>query len=242
MARQCRYDLSEVAQHVIQRGNNRCVIFVCEDDCAYFKDLLVESGERYAVDFHAYVLMTNHAHFLITPHEVGAVGRLLQSLGRRYVQYFNRRYGRSGTLWEGRYRATVVDSDGYLMACYRYIELNPVRAGLVRRPEDFVWSSFRRNASGAADALVTTHPIFDGLGPDANGRQTAYRKLFNHDLDSDMLNAVREATNKGWVLGGSDFTRKIDELVSRQVNPTSRGGDRKSAEFRQTRVSQINRV
>lgn len=148
MARQPRYVLPGQPQHVIQRGNNRDVIFVAEADYRFYLDKLKDACDRMGCEVHAYVLMTNHVHLLMTPYEENSLGRVMQSLGRRYVQYFNYRYRRTGTLWEGRYRATLIDAESYLLTCYRYIELNPVRAGMVSHPGDYPWSSYRSNALG----------------------------------------------------------------------------------------------
>ena len=155
MPRLPRYVLPGVPQHIIQRGNNRQAIFACEDDYSVYLDWLKRAAEQYGLAIHAYVLMTNHVHLLATPDAEDSIGKTLQSLGRRYVQYFNRRYGRTGTLWESRYRATVIDSESYLLACSRYIELNPVRAAMVGEPGEYPWSSYRCNAMGQEDGLVT---------------------------------------------------------------------------------------
>ena len=239
MARQRRFDVPGLPQHVIQRGNNRSVIFGNEADLAYFHKLMVETTKRCGVAVHAYVFMTNHIHLLATPGIPGAVGKTMQSLGRRYVQYFNRRYHRSGTLWEGRYRATVVDEEKYLLACYRYIELNPVRAEMVALADDFSWSSFRRNATDAADELVTSHPIYEALGQSATQRTRAYRALFKNDLSVQTVEELRERTNKGWVLGGSKFRAEVEALTQRQTSPKQRGGDRRSIDYRDRRTDRV---
>lgn len=239
MARQRRYDLADIPQHVIQRGNNRSPIFACDDDRIFFKELLAHAIECQGISLHAYVLMTNHVHFLLTPTSAGATGKMMQSVGRRYVQYFNRRYGRSGTLWEGRYRATVVGEPRYLLACHRYIELNPVRAGLVGHPNDYPWSSYRGNALGVDDELIRPHATFISLGNDKVHRRQAYQNIFKSELCPEMIEGLREATNKGWVLGTCRFAEEIDALVERPVVPKVRGGDHRSVRYRE---KQINRV
>jgi putative transposase len=143
MARLPRYTLPGQPQHVILRGNNRSIIFAADEDYRFFLDCLGDAATRHGCVIHAYVLMTNHVHLLITPEHEGSIGKALQSVGRRYVQYFNYTYQRTGTLWEGRYKATLIDSESYLLTCYRYIELNPVRADMVPHPRDYLWSSYR---------------------------------------------------------------------------------------------------
>lgn len=187
MARKPRYLLPRYPQHVIQRGNNRNVQFACERDYRFYLDKLGDACRQHGCRVHAYVLMTNHVHLLITPDSERSISKAIQSLGRHYVQYFNFFYGRTGTLWEGRYRATLVDSDGYLLTCYRYIEENPLRAGMVASPADYPWSSHRRNAMGAPDPLVYAHENYLALGSTENRRQQAYRGLFEAPLGEETL-------------------------------------------------------
>ena len=217
MARHPRYAAPGLPQHVTQRGNNRSPIFVTEADYLAFHEWLRVACRRYGCWLHAYVLMTNHVHLLMTPGDVGAVGRVLQSVGRQYVRRFNTTYGRSGTLWEGRYKATVVENERYLLTCYRYIELNPVRAGMVRHPREYRWSSHSANAHGAVDSAVTPHVGYTALGSDDAARLRAYRALFDIALDDADLAAVREATNKGWALGGARFREQIATTLGRRT-------------------------
>ena len=233
MARQPRFLLPGHPQHVIQRGNNRQVIFADEADCRLYLDTLKEACERFACHVHAYVLMTNHVHLLMTPDCKAGIGKVMQSLGRRYVQYFNYRYRRSGTLWEGRYRAALLDTEPYLLTCYRYIELNPLRAGMVASPEAYLWSSHRCNALGEPDVLVTPHPLYLQLAESAEQRYRSYRELFRDAMEAVAVDAIREATNKAWVLGDDRFRMEIEDLLIRQSAPKLRGGDRKSAKFRE---------
>ena len=170
MARLPRIDLPGQPQHVIQCGNNRSVIFVADEDYQFYLEKLNAACQKYECDLHAYVLMTNHVHLLITPHHIGAIGKLMQMLGRYYVQCFNHQYQRTGTLWEGRYKATLLDSDQYLLVCSRYIELNPVRANMVSHPSDYPWSSYAFNALGKENALLTPHPLYLALGRDETKR------------------------------------------------------------------------
>lgn len=227
MPRLPRYALPGVPQHIIQRGNNRQAIFACEDDYSVYLDWLKRAAEQYGLAIHAYVLMTNHVHLLATPDAEDSIGKTLQSLGRRYVQYFNRRYGRTGTLWESRYRATVIDSESYLLACSRYIELNPVRAAMVGEPGEYPWSSYRCNAMGQEDGLVTEHDLYRGLGCAAELRQDAYRALFLHAIADDLLSVIRNATNKGWALGNDRFRVQIEAMTARRAAPLPRGRPRR---------------
>jgi REP-associated tyrosine transposase len=157
---------------------------------------------------HAYVLMTNHLHVLVTPRLATSVPKMMQSVGGVYVHYFNTRYKRSGTLWEGRYKAAIVDDERYLLTCMRYIELNPVRAGMVPCPDEYHWSSYRANALGAADALVEQHPAFVQLAPSIADRRAAYRDLFRYSISNADLSAIRDATQNAWALGGPAFQDK----------------------------------
>jgi len=171
--------------------------------------------------------MTNHVHLLVTPMAEDSIGRTLQSLGRRYVQYFNFSYGRTGTLWEGRYRATVIDAEAYLLRCSRYIELNPVRAGMVKSPAHYRWSSYRHNALGKDDALLSEHPLYKRLARTTAERQEGYRALFKHAVDQDELASIREATNKGWALGSDRFRLQVEAMAERRSAPKPRGRPRK---------------
>jgi putative transposase len=178
VARQPRLDFPGVPQHVVQRGNNRQPCFVAEEDYARYREDLHEAAAHCGCSIHAYVLMTNHAHLLVTGAATGAVSRMMQRLGRRYVAGFNASYRRTGTLWEGRFKSSLVDSRRYLLTCYRYIELNPVRAAMVADPAAYPWSSYRSNALGNEDGVISPHPVYLALGADAASRQAAYRTLF----------------------------------------------------------------
>ena len=224
MARQPRFVLPGHPQHVIQRGNNRHVIFAEEADYRFYLDTLKEVCERFACHVHAYVLMTNHVHMLMTPDCEMGISKVMQSLGRRYVQYFNYRYRRTGTLWEGRYKAALLDTEPYLLTCYRYIEQNPVRAGMVARPDAYRWSSYRCNALGEPNVLVTPHYLYLQLAESAEQRYRAYRVLFSTALEEVAVDAIREATNKAWVLGDDRFRLEIEDLLMRQSAPKLRGG------------------
>ena len=236
MARLPRFIIPGLPQHVIVRGNNRSEIFRADADYLFFFEKLRAACEKYCCDIHAYVLMTNHAHLLITPSEALEVGKVMQMLGRYYVQYFNHRYERTGTLWEGRYKATLIDSENYLLTCMRYIELNPVRAKMASHPSEYPWSSYSFNAQGMADALVTPHAEYLRLGKSDAERQKAYRELFEYPISENTLDEIRKATNKAWVLGGSRFKQRMRKQLNRRIEPNVRGGDRKSEKFKINRV------
>jgi len=233
MARLPRFVIPGQPQHVIQRGNNREVVFVADEDYLYYLSVLKDACQKYQCDLHAYVLMTNHTHLLITPHAENSISKVMQSLGRYYVQYFNHQYRRTGTLWEGRYKATLLDSEQYLLVCSRYIELNPVRAGMVNQPEDYPWSSYHSNALGKDDKLLMTHNVYQALGKDHEERCNNYRELFKHHASEKELDDIREATNKAWVLGNDKFRGQIEKLTERQAGPKSKGGDRKSTNYKE---------
>jgi putative transposase len=229
MARLPRYNLSGQPQHVILRGNNRCVIFAADEDYRFFLDCLQDAVDRHGCAIHAYVLMTNHVHLLMTPEREGSIGKALQSIGRRYVQYFNYTQKRTGTLWEGRYKSTLIDSESYLLTCYRYIELNPVRANMVGHPCEYPWSSYLCHAEGKFDKLITDHALYFALGQKKEGRQAAYKALFKAHVSEAALVAIRNATNKGWALGNDRFMEEIAAAVSRRVSPLSKGRPRKES-------------
>ena len=226
MARLPRLYLPGQPLHVIQRGNNREPIFAAEEDYRYYLDCLKRASEAHGLAIHAYVLMTNHVHLLLTPEEETSLPRAMQSIGRRYVQYFNHTYDRTGTLWEGRYKSTLIDSARYLLTCMRYIELNPVRAAMTEPPGDYPWSSYPANAQGSPDALITRHPLYRRLGHQDEERRKAYRQLFRAQIPQEELDAIREATNKAWVLGDSRFSAKVEAQSQRRAAPLARGRPR----------------
>jgi putative transposase len=209
MSRLPRFDIPGLPLHVIQRGNNRVATFGCTADFRFFKACMKKALNQHACDVHAYVLMTNHVHLLVTPRASGAVSRIMQSIGRRYVEYFNRRNNRSGTLWEGRYRACVIDSDRYLFACATYIEQNPMRAGMVRAPEAYRWSSYRCNALGQADDLVTPHPNFVSLAGADTTWHDGYRALTAPAPSDHVIGRVRRAVHTQWALGEEAFCASV---------------------------------
>jgi putative transposase len=223
MPRMGRYFLDGQPLHVIQRGNDRQPIFFLAHDYARYREWLVEAANHYGCAIHAYVLMTNHVHLLLTPAKASSLPRTMQSLGRRYVRYINFTHERTGTLWEGRYRAAPVDNEGYFLACCRYIELNPVRAGMVRAPRDYAHSSYRAHAYGAHDPLVADHETYSALGRNDADRRRVYRDLFREDLPGEFVEEVRAATNGGWAIGNDRFKTEIAKVLARRVSKLPRG-------------------
>jgi len=223
MARLGRYFLKDQPLHVIQRGNNRDAIFFDTEDYAQYRDWLAAAAMEYGCAIHAYVLMTNHVHLLLTPQAADSLPRTMQSLGRRYVRHVNAVYRRSGTLWEGRYRAAPIDGEAYFLACCRYIELNPVRARMVRHPREYRWSSYHAHARGTNDPLLSSHELFDRIGRNPDERYKAYRALFRTALDDGFVDGLRAATNGGWALGDERFKRQIAKALGRRVAPLAKG-------------------
>jgi len=228
MARLPRLNLPNIPQHVVQRGNNRQACFFAEQDYLVYLDKLKEYSKKYQVAVHAYVLMTNHVHLLMTPSTEKGVSQLMQSLGRYYVRYVNQTYQRSGTLWEGRYKSTLVNSEQYFLLVSRYIELNPVRAAMVTHPAEYPWSSFQSNALDKNIELLTTHSLYLALGNNAIERKKAYQALFSAHVGESALQEIRDATNKAWVLGDNRFKQQIELETGRRASPLAKGGDRKS--------------
>jgi putative transposase len=227
MARLPRIDLAGIPQHVIQRGNNRSVCFFAEADYAFYLECLNKASVRYECEVHAYVLMTNHVHLLLSPAGVGVVAHMMQSIGRSYVRYINGAYKRTGTLWEGRYKASLIDSERYLLTCYRYIELNPVRAGIVQRAEDYPWSSHATHVKEVPSSVIVDHPLYVALGKDAKERALAYQALFSHQSDDDDdLKLIRSEANRSGVLGGERFKDEIEAALARRVRPGKAGRPR----------------
>lgn len=214
--------------HLIQRGNNRSPTFRTAEDFRRYHTLLLEASKRYECAVHAYVLMTNHVHLLLTPADAIGPARMMQAVGRTYVRYFNARHNRTGTLWEGRYRSTLVDSERYLLACSRYIELNPVRARMVEHPGEYHWSSYAHNADGALDTIIAAHPVYQALNSAPSIRQREYRSLFKSRIEPNVLDAIRRCTNRGTALGDSPFCEQVEEVLKRPVTRMPHGGDRRS--------------
>ncbi len=220
MPRLPRLFLPNQPQHIVVRGHNRDPVFARENDFRYFYLCLREAAYKNRLAIHAWVFMHNHIHLLVTPNNENSLPKTMQSVGRRYAQYFNHSYHRSGSLWEGRYKSSLVDTDNYLLSCYRYIELNPVRAGIVKKPEDYAYSSYHANALGKADSMVVPHGFFldyisskvsESKKADSDTR-SVYRQLCTEMLDRKTLTDIRRGTEKGLGIGQADFLLKVARL------------------------------
>jgi putative transposase len=206
----------------VQRGNNRQAVFFSDDDRQFFLTWLGEALAAERCALHAYVLTTNHFHLVITANGADSIPRLMQSLGRRYVSHVNREYRRTGTLWEGRYKSTILDSESYVLVCHRYVECNPIRAKVVSRSEDYPWSSYRHNALGTKDLLLRDHATYTALGATVATRRAAYRDLFGPGLTGEQVETIRDATQRGWVPGTDRFRQQVERALSRRVDPPRR--------------------
>ena len=236
MPRRPRIHLSGLPLHIVQQGHNRDACFFSEEDYLAYHEWLGEAIRATGCQLHAYVQMTNHVHLLLTPPEPAAVSRLMISLGRRYVQYVNKTYRRTGTLWDSRYKSSLVQVESYLLACQRYIELNPVRAAMVDDPAHYRWSSYRANGLGQSDPLLTPHAVYSGLGSNDLDRQGAYRALFRPELDAAAISDIRLALDQGQPVGDSRFIDHIERVTGQRRESRPRGRPRKVAD--KTRVSQ----
>lgn len=232
MARLPRLNLPNIPLHVIQRGNNRQACFFTDTDYTVYLDKLKEYSRKYKVHVHSYILMTNHVHLLITPREVDATSQLMQALGRYYVRYINKTYTRTGTLWDGRYKASIIDSEKYFLTVSRYIELNPVRAKMVQHPAEYPWSSYHKNALGKKMDLITSNELYLSLGKTNQERQQHYQSLFEQVIPYAALEEIRNSANKGWVLGDILFKKQIEQKIGRPIPPLPRGGGKKSEKYR----------
>ncbi|MFT5659347.1 MAG: putative transposase [Gammaproteobacteria bacterium] len=228
MARLPRYYIKNQPQHIIQRGIDQQDIFFDDVDYQYYLDCLYAAAYNNNLQIHAYVLMPDHVHLLASPGEEKSISKTLQSLGRNYVQHFNDNYENEGTLWEGRYRATVLDPAEYLLKCSRYIELNPVRSGLVKNPKDYKWSSYSHNALAREDDTLTEHRVYKQLGSTDKERSKAYRDMFKTRISDDEIETITNATNKGWALGNEKFVKKIETASNRRATPLPKGRPKKS--------------
>lgn len=228
MARLARLIVPNYPHHLIQRGNDQQLIFRDEEDYGVFLNWLRDAARRFKVAVHAYVLMPNHLHLLATPSDDTGLARMMQWVGRYYVPYFNRKYQRTGTLWQGRYRTTVIEPEPYLLACARYIELNPVRAELVASPDHYPWSSCAHHIGIKADPLVTDHTLYWALGNTPFEREAAYKGALSQPLKKEEIEAIRDATNKGWLLGTEQFKQSIAKNTTRRLSPVKKGRPRKS--------------
>lgn len=223
MARLPRLTVAGYPHHIVQRGNNRQPIFAGEADYRTILSMFEESAREDGVAIHAYVLMSNHFHLLATPETVEAIPQMMQSVGRRYVRYFNQRQGRTGTLWEGRYKSTLIQTDRYLLACMAYIDLNPVRAGLAADPADYPWSSHGHYIGRHHDRLVTPHALYWALGNTPFARDAAYAELVRSGIPPEQHRALTDSVLRGWALGGPDFVADLQRRTARRVSKTRAG-------------------
>lgn len=237
MPRRPRVALAGVPLHLIQRGHNRDACFFADEDYALYLDHLGELAAKFGCSLHAYVLMTNHAHLLLTPEAADSASLLMKHLGQRYVQYVNRAYRRSGTLWEGRFRSCLAQEEDYVLACYRYIELNPVRAQMVSHPRHYRWSSYRTNAEGKASELLTPHAQYRALGRSEAARREAYRLLFRSELDPETVDEIRLATTGNFALGDERFRLQVEAALGRKA---SRGKAGRPAKLRDETLPPAN--
>jgi putative transposase len=229
MPRRARLILPNVPLHLIQRGHDRHACFFADEDYRCYLHWLERSAVRYGCTVHAYVLMTNHIHMVLSAAAPCAPAAMMKAQNQRYVHYVNRTYRRTGTLWEGRFRSCLAQEEDYLLTCLRYVELNPVRAGMVAHPAEYRWSSYRANAQGAADPLVQPHAVYQALGPDAAARQATYRELFRHELEPGLVDQIRHATNGNHALGDERFAAHVAAALGRRATPGVGGRPRKIA-------------
>ena len=228
MPRQPRLVVVGYPHHIILRGNNRSAVFYNDKDRRFFVNCLKEAKKKTKSKIYAYCFMTNHVHLLLEPSSSDGIGDMMQSLGRRYVRYINQTYKRIGTLWEGRFKSSLVSKDEYLLACARYIELNPLRAKMVSDPKDYPWSSFRFRAEGRPDGLLDEDPVYKGLGKTSAERQTRYKEWFKRGIPQGELSLIRDAVQKGGILGSGGFFDAVAKLAGRDVCLRPRGRPRKS--------------
>jgi putative transposase len=223
MPRKPRFFLPDIPVHAIQRGHNRAAVFFADQDYLEYLRCLKIAANDCDCQVHAYVLMTNHVHLLMTPASKESIGLLFQSLGRHYVRYINITYQRKGALWEGRYKAHLVQSQNYFLACMRYIEMNPVRAKLVKHPADYRWSSFAANALGVSNPIIQPQSEYLALGASPEVRQLAYRCLFDDDLKSDLLELFKNSLQSGTPMGDKGFKRQIEKTIGRKLGLLKQG-------------------
>jgi putative transposase len=223
MARLPRLVVPDQLHHIIQKGNDGKVIFVDPEDFVIFIRWLKEASKQFQVAIHAYVLMPDHLHLLLTPKDDTGLGKMMQWIGRHYVPYFNSKYHRSGTLWQGRYKATILEAAKYFLPCSLYIESNPVRASLVADAVDYPYSSYLHHIGLTNDPLITDHPGYWGLGNTPFQREAAYKEMMERGLSSAEVAALTDATLKAWLLGSEQFKLEMSKLTSRRVAPAKRG-------------------
>ncbi|WP_426208945.1 transposase [Massilia sp. TWP1-3-3] len=223
MSRYRRPVFANVPLHIVQRGNNRNPCFFCKGDYQVFLGMMEDALAEFDCTLHAYVLMPNHVHLLASPVDTTAPASLMQRVGQRYTQYVNRRYRRYGTLWQGRYHSSLVDNEGYFLTCQRYIELNPVRAGIVAHPVDYDWSSYRVHAHGEPSDIVVPHDLYHAIDAEKRARESSYRALFAQALPEPLLDQVRQATQSNGIYGSAQFSEQISVALGRDFSRQTAG-------------------
>ena len=231
MPRRARFAGAGIPWHIIQRGHDRRACFFTDADYGYYLHHLGKEASNHGCSIHAYALMTNHVHLLVTPESRNSASLMMKGVNQRYVQYVNRTYDRSGTLWEGRFKSCLTQTDFYALACYRYIELNPVRAGIVDHPEKYKWSSYSANVNGWLNKVVTPHSVYLALGTGDIDRRERYQALVQSGLDHDTLNKIRGATNSNMILGNQRFEKEVASMLGRSVVQRKRGRPRKKGTY-----------
>ncbi|KQZ45046.1 transposase [Duganella sp. Root1480D1] len=223
MPRHARLVVPDVPVHLIQRGHNRNACFFCDDDFQYYLRWMMRFAKESACDIHSYVLMTNHVHLALTPHDIGSLALLMKTLNQRYVAHINRKRNWTGTLWEGRFKSCLIFDQSYFLTCMRYIELNPVRAGMVGHPRDYPWSSYSANAEGIFNPCITPHEIYQSLGSTEADQRSAYRNFLASKDDQITTDNIRRATNGNYALGETISTEELASTLGRRVTPGKRG-------------------
>ncbi|MDH5650958.1 MAG: transposase [Gammaproteobacteria bacterium] len=229
MPRRARKYLKELPYHIVQRGNNREACFIEEENYRFYLELWEKIARQKGVAVHAWCLMTNHIHFLLTPQDETGISETLKMVGSRYAQYINKKYKRTGTMWEGRHRSSLVQEGKYLLSCYRYIELNPVRANMVQRPEEYVWSSYGVNGWGD-ESWITPHVEYSALGQTTEERCHAYRSLFKYQISEEDLHLFRKAAHYSQPVGDDRFRKQIEEKYGIKFGNMGRGRPRKQVD------------
>lgn len=230
MPRKPRFYLPDIPVHIVQRGHSREPVFFETADYQAYLHWLNEASVRYECQIHAYVLMTNHIHILSTPKTRNSISLMMQYLGRQYVPYINRSYGTSGSIWEGRYRANLIQDEEYLLTCMRYIELNPVRANMVKSPGAYRWSSYRANGQGKEDTLTHPHRLYYSLGKTVKQRMDAYAQLFKAHMEESELDSIRSSWRSGTPLGNDYFKQKVEAKLQCKIGQNRRGRPKKGSD------------
>ncbi len=223
MPRKPRFFIPDVPVHIVHRGHSRDPVFFEDEDYSTYAYWLGEASKRYGVQIHSFVLMTNHVHILITPPGTTSTSSFMQYIGRRYVPYMNQKYGKSGSIWEGRYKASLIQAEDYFLATMRYVELNPVRAGMVESPSHYRWSSFCHNSGIRKIRFVQNHPVYTSLATYDEGRFEAYKELFRSQLDLEVMKQISDAWLTGTPLGNDYFREKVESQLSLKVGQYRRG-------------------